>query len=563
MALSEIAPHPFREPLTWLVLIRQAPFYVRENPTRRAWQTVILERETELLLGHEITVEATPDLAVNLLREALVRPMAGPQRRPGRIIVESANLGAMLAAEVHIPVEVSERPLREADQFLEEMKRYLDAGGGSEPGQAADDESGGRSYFETGVARPLIADMIKRGSALAKLRPWDLFPNSQLIRFDVPEMGVRNAALCIIGHMGESRAVLFFESEADYLVHQGRGERLANQPEFAIEFVDPGVPILALNFDDSADFPSKMRSEAAAMGLKGGRSTLYPSVLCVDADGVRRPPAERDVRLMVAAAAALEQGLREFGRRFGDPRGWPICMETPVAGVGVARLTVPFEASALFGINEDPLPASAGEEAIEEERNAGLIEALPLLLAAAESQFKDAVREIDRASRKDDGDSLTMPWVLFHRFPKNADFTVAEAILDSGHASPVAAKWIEAQTRSWISAWHIAESSRGQFSCRDLLTGEIRVFVDADPRTRGRLAQGDVFLGRIVDFESGPQIFGVAAHTLPLRSAATVVESVQRALKTGQVTPQMLRSHRGGTVIQREWNKVASARRVR
>lgn len=77
------------------------------------------------------------------------------------------------------------------------------------------------------------------------------------------------------------------------------------------------------------------------------------------------------------------------------------------------------------------------------------------------------------------------------------------------------------------------------------------MFVDADPRTRGRLAQGDVFLGRIVDFEHGPSIFGVGAYTLPLRTAATVVESVRRALKTAQVTPEMLRGHRGGFVAQR------------
>jgi hypothetical protein len=188
---------------------------------------------------------------------------------------------------------------------------------------------------------------------------------------------------------------------------------------------------------------------------------------------------------------------------------------------------------------------------------------MTLLLAAAEAQFKDAGREIERSMKKDDGDTLAAPWALFHRFPKNMDFPVAQAVLGSGLASKAAAKWMVAQSQSWISAWHIADSSKGRFSCRDLITGEIRVFVDTDPRTRGRLAQGDVFLGRIVDFRDGPVIFGVGPYTLPLRSAGEVAESVRRALRTDHVTPAMLRGHRGGIVVQREWNKAANARRVR
>ncbi len=561
MSRREIDPAVFREPLTWLVVVRQAPVYVCENPTERAWQTVILERETDLVLGQELALGPSPDVAVGLLRGALVRPMAGPRRRPARIVVEAPDLGAILSAEFDIKVEVSDRPLPEADEFLEEFRRFLAAGGGREEIRALDDDSHQPSYFDGGLSPSLLHDLIKTGSALAKLRPWDNFPNSQLIRLDIPDLGVREAGVCIIGHMGESRSILLFQSRDDYMVHLGRGERLANQPEFSVEPIQPGVPILALDFENAADFPPRMRDEAAAMGLKPGRKILYPHILCVDPDGVRRPTSEQDLRLILALASALEQTLRQFGRRFGDPDSWPICAESPLGEAGVARLTVPFEAGALFGMKEEVNESPA--EGQRADRNVVLIEAMTLLLAAAEAQFKDAAREIERAMKKDDGDTLAAPWALFHRLPKNMEFTVAEAVLGSGLASKAAAKWMAAQSQSWISTWHIADSSKGQFSCRDLITGEFRVFVDTDPRTRGRLAQGDVFLGRIVDFPDGPVIFGVGAHTLPLRSAGEVAESVRRALKTDQVTPVMLQGHRGGLVVQREWNKAANARRAR
>lgn len=562
----------FRGPLTWLIVARQAPIYVRENPTERAWQSVILERETDLILGQEISIDSSPEVAVRLVHEALAKPAAGPRRRPSRIIVESQELGSVLEAEFGIKVDLSPKPLPEMDEFLEGFKRFLEAGGGGELAPLPGEEPHEPSYFDGGVSRPLVEDLVKAGSALAKLRPWDNFPNSQLIRLDIPALGVREAALCIIGHMGESRSILFFRSRDDYMVHLGRGERLANQSEFSVEAVHPGIPIVALDFENSADFPRSMRSEAAAMGLKAGPKVLYPHVLCIDPDGVRRPTNERDVRLMIAVATTLEQTLRQHGRRFIDPDSWPICAECELDEASVARLIVPFEAGVFFGALDEAPNASASEGPVarksrkrpsrgESTENDVVLEAMAILLAAAEAQFADAARLIDRARRRDDGDSLTVPWALFHRLPKDRSFTVARAVLGTDLVSKAAAKWIKVQTQSWISTWHIADDSKGRFSCRDLITGEIRVFVDADPRTRGRLAQGDVFLGRIVDFKEGPKIFGVAAYTLTLKAAGQVVASVQQALKTLEVSPAKLRSHQGGALVQREWDRVAKAGR--
>ncbi len=365
MPLPELNADVFRGPLTWLVVVRQAPVYVRENPTERAWQTLILERETDLALGQELTVDASPGVAVRLVREALMKPMAGPRRRPARIVVEAPELGAALSAEFDIKVEVSDKPLPEADEFLEGFKRFLDAGGAREMAEASGDDSQEPSYFDTGLSPSLIHDLIKAGSALATLRPWDKFPNSQLIRLDIPELGVREAAVCIIGHMGESRSILVFQSRDDYMVHLGRGERLANQTQFSVEPVHPGIPILALDFENSSDFPPRMREEAAAMGLKPGRNTLYPHILCVDPDGVRRPTSGQDLRLIVALAKALEQALHQFGRRFGDPDSWPICAESQVGADGIARLTVPFEAGVLFGMEETPSSVSGAQGGTE------------------------------------------------------------------------------------------------------------------------------------------------------------------------------------------------------
>lgn len=563
MALHEIDPRVFRGPLTWLVMIRQAPFYVRESRGERAWIAVILERETELIIGQELALDSSPTAAAKLVRQALIEPLAGPARRPALVVVETEDIGVTLSEELKLKVQVSHRPLPEGDLFLAEMKRFLDAGlGASEQDQ--DDEAEEASYFDGDLPPELVRELIIQGSALARLRPWHKCSDTDLIRLDIKDLGVKEAAVCIIGEMGQSRGVLVFRSHEDYLIQAGRGERLANQPEFSVEPVQLGVPLVSVNFDPPEEMPQRMRKEAATLGLKPGRNTLYPRMLCVDPDGVRRPTAERDLRLILAVITALGGMVRRFGRRLGDPRSWPICVESAVAGAGEVRLTMPFEAGVFF--DAEDRGGGRTKKAAARSRGASdaeaMIEAMTLLLSAAETTFKDAAREIEHANQKRDGDSLAPAWVLFHRLPQGLNITVVEALLRSRLGSRKARKWMEAQSRSWISAWHIADSSKGQFSCRDLITGEFRVFVDADPRTRGRLLEGDVFLGRIVDFEGGPLVFGLSPQVLPLKIAAAVAESVRSVLETTEVTPAMLRGHHGGLVVQREWNKAARARRV-
>ena len=147
-----------------------------------------------------------------------------------------------------------------------------------------------------------------------RLRPWECCTDSDLIRLDIAEMGVKEAAVCVIGEMGQSRGVLVFRSHEDYLIQVGRGERLANQSEFSVEPIQLGVPLLSVNFDPAEEVPERMRKEAAAMGLKPGRSTFYPRILCVDPDGVRRPTAERDLLLILAVTTALTDAVRRVGR---------------------------------------------------------------------------------------------------------------------------------------------------------------------------------------------------------------------------------------------------------
>lgn len=252
-----------------------------------------------------------------------------------------------------VPIDVSDRPRPEADAFFETMRRFFAT---REDDEAEPEENPqGPSYFEGGPSPEMVGRFVHTGSALAKLRPWDFFPNQTLIRLDIPDLKLSEVCICIIGALRESRSVLIFRSAHDYMLHVGRAERLAERSEFSVDPVEPGVPIIALDFEDAEDTPARMVEEAAEMGLMRGRKVLYPFILCIDPDGVKRPTTERDLLIVHATAAALEQIFRQHGPRVGDPARWPICENVQVRELNLeVRLTVPLEGAVFFGINAPP-----------------------------------------------------------------------------------------------------------------------------------------------------------------------------------------------------------------
>lgn len=339
MALHEIPPAMFRGPLTWLLLVRQAPINIGKS-SDRAWMTVILERETELILGQDISLVPSNAVAGKLLRQTLKHPLAGPARRPTVVVVESKELGDLVSGELGLEVRVSATPLVEGDRFFAEMKRFL-ASGGLEAGEGEEDFAE-RSYFDDNLSPAQVKDLIVQATALAKLRPWDACSDADLIRLDVPDLGVAGAGLCVIGAIGEALGFVIFGSQEDYLHHVSRADLLMAEPRV----VEPGVPLVSLNFDLAEDISETMQEEAAGLGLKPGRNTLYPYILCMDPEGVQRPASEADYRLVMAATVALTDACRQLGGRLADPNAWPIRSASIVPGIGAAVLTLPYEATA-------------------------------------------------------------------------------------------------------------------------------------------------------------------------------------------------------------------------
>ena len=173
-------------------------------------------------------------------------------------------------------IEIVVAPTPELDGVLEAMRARHD---GTTPSE--------ESYLEQGrVMGETIAELFRAAELVYRMAPWKTMDDEQLVRVDVPRLGVSGACLSVIGGGGESFGLILFPSlegfEAFTSAFQtpGDGRR------------DLGTTVLFLNFERGADLPRRCGGDRRAW-LVGRRPARLP-------DG--RSPGSR--RLTEAAVGA-------------------------------------------------------------------------------------------------------------------------------------------------------------------------------------------------------------------------------------------------------------------
>ena len=180
-----------------------SPFYITEGAPYRPEMILWLELPRELVVGSRLIdpQEAPVSFGATLL-EAMRTPMVGPSRRPRRVRIADARL----AAEVRDAVpgmEVVVAPTPELDRLLQLMASSMP--------RAATEE--GPSYFEGGRVRGARVEALFRAAAvLFGVAPWKVVDDHQVLRLDIPGLGVEGACVSIIGALGESLGVIIFPS---------------------------------------------------------------------------------------------------------------------------------------------------------------------------------------------------------------------------------------------------------------------------------------------------------------------------------------------------------------
>ncbi len=538
--------------LEWIGGRVAAPFYVAEGEPYRPEMTLWIEMPGLSVVSFHLKDPVEPPVSFGAsLLDAMKSPLIGRPRRPASVRVADARLAAEVR-RVLPDARVVEAPTPEIHDVLELMSNAVaeDMAASGDAG-AEDDGSEEPSYFENGrVGIEAVASLFRAADVLYRLAPWKVAADTQVLRVDIPAYDVVGACLSIIGNAGESTGLILFPSLEAF---EGVLERVEAEQSHDAPF-DMGTTILSLNYDAGSDLPTSMHREALEHGWPVCDARAYPTVEYQDPDGVQRPLAERDVRIVTACASALAAFFTRHRAIFAEDLFDPVC-ESYVDDDGIeVRITAPCEAADEFAVNEARAAdlaadeASAAELAVNEAP--GATAGTPPVGFELDSQLVERMSQYARRrfgpgwaapaaeafADRSVPHGLLGPWALYHHEIDGKP--IIDWFLEE-HARELSAReraWMNAQRAAWLSVWEVQAVEPGRtLTLRDLLTDEVRVVQEA---TASRsLVKRDAVLARVVDHAGTSMLFGVYHRSLSPRDASSVVQRARGRLRRKSSIP--------------------------
>lgn len=548
------------------------------------------ELPSELIVGAEVVVPASPvSLADSLLR-TMKKPAAGVPRHPARIRVEDEEVATELRRVVP-DVEVTVGPTPELAALIADLLAHQI---GELFGDLDDDDDNddSQSYFEDGrVSKKAIDGLFRAAATLYERAPWEVAWDSQVLRLDIPALGVAGACVSILGAAGQSYGLLIVPSLVAFLALQDRSEALA------LGEVDLGTDLLALNFEAVEDLPASMQREITQHGWHVAGPLAYPRLEHRATDGSLHPLRERDVQIATACAAAVARFFAQHSQMFEDDSpepitesysesGWTVHLMAPYEpaeddfAAGPPIGTVPHQRTEPKVSRNAPCPCGSGQkykkccQGKERDRPAPAGKdtqrlprghAIDARLALQLNRFHQrhfpkawdlAAEDFDDA---DEALQLFGPW-LFYDFLIDGR-TIAEHFLAQQGASLSIEEraWLHAQGQAWLSVWEVVDVEPGQkIALKDLLSGEERAVKDATASQM--LRKRDTLLARVVDYEDESVLCG--CHPIPLSplEAAEVVQRAQSKLRRKTAVPvERLRDEPFGRFLIARWEDAVDA----
>ncbi len=285
----------------WLGGRLRLPAYVLEDEPFRPELVSWLELPSGLLVGHDLVGAEGDGALARALEAALHRHTPGAAREPGRLRVADHADAAELRRAFGERFDIEVAPTPELDAVLDEFVASMPEG---------DEEA---SYLEGGrVSVACVARMFEAAALLYRAAPWKVAFDSEVLRLDIPVLGVEGACVSIIGALGQSLGLIVFPSLLAYERFGAAAEQAAGRRS-----IDLGGPVLSLDFWPGREVPKPMRREIAAHGWTTAMPNAVPVVTHRDRNGVPRPLAEHDVRIAAECAFAVASFFARHRKAFG------------------------------------------------------------------------------------------------------------------------------------------------------------------------------------------------------------------------------------------------------
>ena len=567
-----------------------SPFYITEGGPYRPELILWLELPEDLVVSFTLVdPKEAPVSLGDTLRDAIASPLVGPPRRPSRVRV--ADAAAVLELERAFPdIEIVKAPTPELDHILKLMAES----------RTVAEEGEQPSYFEGGaISAELIEDLFRSAQILYRLAPWQVAGDGQVLRLDIPQLGVEGACLSIIGALGESLGLAIFPS---FVAYENCLE-VAQAADFSSGRIDLGTTTLLLSFELGADLPASMFREVTEHGWPVADPNAYPTVYHRDRDGTPRPLTEHDIRVVSACATSLGAFFAKHRDLFArETLDEPVCESFLDEDDLEVRFTLPYEAGGLYAVNKPPPidssfpPPDSPPEIPRAEAGGKVGRNQPCPCGSGRKYKKCCLPEVQREVNAADGTAAIhevdarlvekmMRFGVRHFGPEwysraGEDFLDPEAsaplfeswavyhfLIDKKplvqwlleerkfQLSTQERTWLEAQRAAWLSIWEVLEVDPGySIGFRDLLTDEERTVREASASKT--VVRREVLLGRIVDHGGISVLCGIHPRALPPVEADAVVQRVRKRLRRKKAVPiDRLQNDKIGRHMIRCWEE--------
>jgi hypothetical protein len=530
-----------------------------------------IERSSGAVLASAVGEHsAKAELADEALRSALVQPLVGAPRRPVRVRVSSKELASRIASTVGPDVQVVVGPTPELDEVASEFTTHLD-------------RSSRTAYLRDGtISNALLSAFHSSAASLASKQPWSVLGDRQVMRLDIPTLGVVGGALMLIGQGGMARALLLFPSARDLTMYEMAAVLMAEQP--SSQPADIGSSVLSISFEPAHELAFEALQIIERERFALATSDSVPVLEHRDKHGDPLAIGVRDARTALACLAAVERVLDKdaasvkAGRRIEVTL--PELAERPELtisyphqeyeriGAGLRQVAETSRASLRAGRN-DPCPCGSGKKF--KRCCIGAAMGGPQLVAVnAGANLRGheldghLVAQLERFARDELGNrhrhadalfldpkeciQLLAPISLF-TFPVDG-MPVAAHFLQRHVArlSVAETQWLTLQLEARLGVWEALEVDPGKsMRVRDLVTGREHLVLEKSGTQN--LPRRATLLARIIEHEGVAWMVGCHPRTLMPSQAAIVLEAVRKALPAKQWANARRPAHESGELV--------------
>ena len=164
------------------------------------------------------------------------------------------------------------------------------------------------TYLASGADPSVVGEMFKAAAGLYRAAPWNTIPHDQcLIGISIPDLGIEDGVLVIVGKMQQNCGFLFFSTLVEH-------EHYLLASDYLQRGLEADMPsYIALTYEAGADIKPALRKQIAGQGWEVADTSAYPEVFIADVARAIRPMSPRDIRLITLLCGTLPELFETVG----------------------------------------------------------------------------------------------------------------------------------------------------------------------------------------------------------------------------------------------------------